>query len=105
MSNDNSKELIDIETREWLYSLDYVLEHGGPERVKEILQELQIRAHKEGVQIPFSANTPYINTIPREAQPPFPCSSLLAFTTIAIAFQRIKLLILLSISLSPGKGG
>ncbi len=72
MNNDNSKELIDVETREWLYSLDYVLEHGGPERVKELLQELQIRAHKEGVQIPFSANTPYINTIPREAQPPFP---------------------------------
>ncbi|MCL5027456.1 MAG: pyruvate dehydrogenase (acetyl-transferring), homodimeric type [Bacteroidetes bacterium] len=72
MSNDNSKEFIDVETREWLYSLDYVLEHGGPERVKELLQELQIRAHKAGVQIPFSANTPYINTIPREMQPPFP---------------------------------
>ena len=52
----------DIETREWMYSLDYVLEHGGPERVKELLQQLQIRAHKAGVTIPFSANTPYINT-------------------------------------------
>ncbi len=71
MNNDKQNEL-DIETREWLYSLDYVLEHGGPERVKELLQELQIRAHKDGVQIPFSANTPYINTIPREMQPPFP---------------------------------
>ncbi len=65
----NSEE---IETREWLYSLDYVLEHGGPERVKELLQQLQIRAQKAGVHIPFTANTPYINTIPREAQPPFP---------------------------------
>jgi pyruvate dehydrogenase E1 component len=65
-------EIEEIETSEWLYSLDYVFEHGGPERVKEILQQLQIRAHKAGVQIPFSANTPYINTIPREKQPPFP---------------------------------
>ena len=72
MNNDKTTDFIDIETREWLYSLDYVLEHGGPERVKELLQELQIRAHKAGVQIPFSANTPYINTIPREMQPPFP---------------------------------
>ena len=74
MSNDKTRdqEFIDIETREWLYSLDYVLEHSGPERVKELLQELQIRAHKAGVHIPFSANTPYINTIPREEQPPFP---------------------------------
>ena len=29
--------LNEIETKEWLYSLDYVLEHGGPERVKELL--------------------------------------------------------------------
>jgi len=65
-------EIEEIETREWLYSLDYVFEHGGPERVRELLQQLQIRAHKAGVQIPFSANTPYINTIPREKQPPFP---------------------------------
>ncbi len=72
MSDDKLKESKDIETREWLYSLDYVLEHGGPERVKELLQELQIRAHKAGVEIPFSANTPYINTIPREKQHPFP---------------------------------
>ncbi len=74
MSNGKNKdqEFKDIETREWLYSLDYVLEHSGPERVKELLQELQIRAHKAGVHIPFSANTPYINSIPREQQPPFP---------------------------------
>jgi pyruvate dehydrogenase E1 component len=65
-------EIEEVETREWLYSLDYVLENGGPGRVKELLQQLQIRAHKAGVHIPFSANTPYINTIPREQQPPFP---------------------------------
>lgn len=72
--NDSNKDLEtrELETKEWLYSLDYVLEHGGPERVTEILQQLQIRAHKAGVKIPFTANTPYINTIPREKQPPFP---------------------------------
>ena len=74
MSDDIKRDpnVEDVETREWLYSLDWVLEHGGPERVVELLHQLQIRAHKAGVQIPFSANTPYINTIPREKQPPFP---------------------------------
>ncbi len=74
MKNGKSLEqdVKDVETREWLYSLDYVLEHGGPERVREILQQLNIRAHKAGVEIPFSANTPYINTISREKQAPFP---------------------------------
>ena len=52
---DKDKELNtnEIETREWLYSLDYVLEHGGHDRVRELLQELQIRAQKAGVQFLF----------------------------------------------------
>jgi len=74
MDSDNNRNtaMEDIETSEWLYSLDWVLEHGGPERVVELLHQLQIRAHKAGVSIPFTANTPYINTIPRDKQPPFP---------------------------------
>lgn len=68
----NSKSIEELENEEWLYSLDYVLKNGGPKRVVEILHQLQIRAHKAGVEIPFTANTPYINTIPREKQPPFP---------------------------------
>ena len=66
------KEINDIENEEWFYSLDYVLKNGGPKRVIEILQQLQIRAHKAGIEIPFTANTPYINTIPREKQTPYP---------------------------------
>ena len=62
----------DVETREWLESLDYVIEAGGPERVRELLRQLEIRAAKKGVEIPFSPNTPYINTIPASQQPDFP---------------------------------
>ncbi len=74
MSNENNKdiELKELETREWFESLDYVIEHSGRERVKELLHQLQIRALKPELAYPFSANTPYINTIPREKQPPFP---------------------------------
>jgi pyruvate dehydrogenase E1 component len=67
-------ELEAIETKEWLDSLDYVLESGGPERVKRLLHELQVHAKKNNVQLPFTANTPYINTIPADMQPPFPGS-------------------------------
>ncbi|GBD37966.1 Pyruvate dehydrogenase E1 component [bacterium HR37] len=69
-----SSELEEIETREWLESLDYVLQRGGPERVRALLKQLQVHAQKAGVKIPFTANTPYINTIPVEEQPPFPGS-------------------------------
>ncbi len=68
----NLNETEQLENQEWLYSLDYVMQNGGPRRVIEILQQLQIRAHKSGVELPFTANTPYINSIPREKQPPFP---------------------------------
>ncbi len=62
----------EIETREWLESLEYVLEEGGPERVKQLLSDLSTYAHQAGVDLPFTANTPYINTIPRDKQPAFP---------------------------------
>lgn len=68
----DQKELERIETKEWLESLAYVLQNGGPERVKQLLHELDMYAHEKGVDLPFTANTPYINTIPKEKQPPFP---------------------------------
>jgi pyruvate dehydrogenase E1 component len=69
-----SSELEAIETREWLESLDYVLERGDAERVGRLLRELNIHARKAGVEVPFTANTPYVNTIPAEKQVPFPGS-------------------------------
>lgn len=61
-----------LETKEWLESLDWVLKNEGPQRVAQLLEQLESYAHRKGVAIPFSANTPYINTIPRSAQPPYP---------------------------------
>jgi pyruvate dehydrogenase E1 component len=62
----------DIELNEWLASLDYVLNNGSPDRVQYLLQQLQIRAQESGVTLPFTFNTPYINTISKDKQPPFP---------------------------------
>src|SRR4051812_26787839 len=67
-------ELEALETREWLDSLDYVLQSGGPARVSRLLRELSDHARRQGVRQPFTANTPYINTIPAADQPPFPGS-------------------------------
>ncbi len=63
-----------LETREWLDSLDDVLRHGGPARVGRLLRDLGIHARQSGVRLPFSANTPYINTINPEEQVPYPGS-------------------------------
>ena len=66
------KSLIEIENREWRESLDYVLQNEGPERVQQLLRLLQVRALEQGVSTPFTANTPYFNSIPRSQQPVFP---------------------------------
>ena len=71
-NSQEAKDLLDIENQEWRESLDYVLKEQGPERVRQILRQLQIRAQEQGVSIPFTANTPYINTIPHTRQPVFP---------------------------------
>ncbi len=65
-------EIEELEIKEWLESLEYVLQDGGPERVRELLNELDTYAHEAGVDLPFTANTPYINSIPRHKQPHFP---------------------------------
>jgi len=75
MTKDDRKaldNLLDIENAEWRESLDYVLQTQGEERVRQLLRLLQVRAQEQGVSIPFTANTPYINTIPRNQQPVFP---------------------------------
>src|SRR5919109_1428525 len=65
-------ELDAIETREWLESLDYVLQSGGPAKVARLLRDLTIHARQNGVKLPFTANTPYINTIPADEQAMMP---------------------------------
>lgn len=72
--NVQSEEIKAIEDKEWLESLEYVLRTQGPERVRELLETLDVYAHNAGVDLPFTANTPYINTIPPEEQPTFPGS-------------------------------
>ncbi|OFW18124.1 MAG: pyruvate dehydrogenase (acetyl-transferring), homodimeric type [Acidobacteria bacterium RIFCSPLOWO2_12_FULL_66_10] len=68
----DAAELDAIEIREWLDSLDYVLQSGGPVKVARLLRELVIHARQNGVKLPFTANTPYINTIQADEQVPMP---------------------------------
>jgi len=65
-------ERIDQETREWIDSLDYVLQNSGPERALELVQGLATELRRRGVTVPYALTTPYINTIPAELQPPYP---------------------------------
>jgi pyruvate dehydrogenase E1 component len=60
------------ETNEWLEALEGLIRIKGADRAKFILQRLLQESYKNGILLPFTANTPYINTIPLEQQPEYP---------------------------------
>ena len=60
------------ETREWQEALASVIEHEGAERAHFLIQQMIAQAREEGINIPYSATTEYLNTIPADQQPPYP---------------------------------
>ncbi|MDL5158751.1 pyruvate dehydrogenase (acetyl-transferring), homodimeric type [Actinomycetospora termitidis] len=59
-------------TAEWREALESVLAVEGPERAHDLLDELIGQARRAGAPVPYSATTPYVNTIPVEQEPPHP---------------------------------
>jgi pyruvate dehydrogenase E1 component len=57
---------------EWIESFDAVLQEGGPKLARRILDQIRERARNAGLEVPFTANTPYINTIPASQEAPLP---------------------------------
>ncbi|GAB4556800.1 MAG: pyruvate dehydrogenase (acetyl-transferring), homodimeric type [Geothermobacteraceae bacterium] len=108
MTDKQAKPAFDIEqieNREWRESLDYVLQSGGPERVRKILRLLQVRAQEQGVSIPFTANTPCINTIPRHEQPVYPGNRELERRIKSIIRWNAMAMVVRANRESPGIGG
>src|SRR5690606_1800949 len=60
------------ETREWLEAMEAVLAVEGPERAHFLLEQLIDRARREGMHMPFSQNTAYVNTIPAHLDAQYP---------------------------------
>jgi hypothetical protein len=89
---------VDLETREWIEAFDDVFSVEGRRRAAALLSALTDRAHQHGVDLPFSANTPYVNTIPRSEQPPYPgdrklerrIKSLIRWNSMAMVVQANK---------------
>jgi len=60
----NKGDIDPLETKEWLESLSSVIEKDGNQRAHYLIKELINKAYAEGANIPYTQNTPYINTIP-----------------------------------------
>ncbi|MCV2355200.1 pyruvate dehydrogenase (acetyl-transferring), homodimeric type [Paucibacter sp. B2R-40] len=57
-----------IETKEWLDALSAVIGEEGGERAHFLLNQLIDHARQAGIDVPFSATTPYVNTIPADQE-------------------------------------
>ncbi len=70
----DTSEIEAIEQREWLESLDYIIQQGDRGRVQRLLASLRHRARTAGVALPFTAVTAYVNTLRPEEETPIPGS-------------------------------
>ncbi len=71
-SADLANDAAPDETEEWLEAFEDVVRIEGAERARFLLQRLIDKGHEHRVTLPFSANTPYVNTIPVAEQPIYP---------------------------------
>jgi pyruvate dehydrogenase E1 component len=63
------------ETSEWVDALQAVVQANGSERARFLLSRLSAAAQKWGINWRDARNTPYVNTIRAEQEPPFPGGS------------------------------
>jgi pyruvate dehydrogenase E1 component len=60
------------ETAEWRQALASLCAAAGPDRVRQILDQLAADARDPAIGWEPALGTPYVNTLPPERQPPFP---------------------------------
>src|ERR1700674_4719146 len=101
----NIADLKSIETQEWLDSLDYVLQANGPSRAGQLLQELAAHARRRGIRLPFSANTPYVNSIPPEQEVVFPGSQEIERRIKSLVRWNAMAMVVRANKAEPGIGG
>jgi len=102
---DGLEDLAVVETREWLDSMDYILRHRGRERALSLLERLELHVKQAGVRVPYTANTPYINTIPADQQAPFPGSQELERRIKSLVRWNALAMVVRANKLSEGIGG
>jgi pyruvate dehydrogenase E1 component len=93
------------ETREWVDSLDSVVEHEGQERARFLLAKVLDSARRRGVEPLLPLNTDYVNTIPVEQEPAFPGDEEMELRLERIIRWNAAVMVDRANHQSPGIGG
>ncbi len=92
------EDLDPAETREWREALESVLAFEGADRAFFLLDDVLDHARRKGAPVPYTATTPYLNTIPPDQQDPYPgdraiehkIRSLVRWNALAIVLRANK---------------
>ncbi|HME22626.1 MAG TPA: pyruvate dehydrogenase (acetyl-transferring), homodimeric type [Acetobacteraceae bacterium] len=87
-----------VETQEWRDALESVRTFEGRERAEFLVSAVVAEAQRHGTAVPYSANTPYLNTIPPDQERPRPgdraierrIRSLMRWNALAIVLRANK---------------
>jgi pyruvate dehydrogenase E1 component len=101
----DASEIEALEQREWVDSLEYVIQQGDRDRVQRLLSRLRQHAVKRGVALPFTAATPYINTIRVEEETPLPGSQEVERRIKSLVRWNAMAMVVRANRLSDGIGG
>jgi len=93
------------DTGAWLESFDSIIQSDGPDRARYLLDRLVDQATAAGLPQPFSANTPYVNTIPLDRQPAYPGDRDLERRIRAILRWNAMAMVVRANRQFPGLGG
>ncbi len=94
-----------LETREWLDSLESVVDRAGAERARYLLQKMLDHSRRLGTNLPWQANTSYLNTIPPGRQTPMPGDSAIEQRIRAITRWNAAMMVVRANKKNPGIGG
>jgi len=98
-------DIDEVETRDWLDSLDQVIDQEGEFRARFLMYKLLKRARQRHVGLPGLTQTRYINTISPEQEPPFPGDEVLERRIRRLIRWNAVAMVLRANTRSPGIGG
>jgi pyruvate dehydrogenase E1 component len=104
-ANDTTHDTDNQETREWLDALSGVIAAEGPERAHFLLEQLLEHARQNSIDMPFSANTGYVNTIEPDEEERSPGNLELEGRLRAFMRWNAMALVVKANRLDPADGG
>jgi pyruvate dehydrogenase E1 component len=93
------------ETAEWLEALEQVIDDAGPDRAQWLLERLKNKAALAGVPTHHTLNTPYLNTIARINETPYPGDRIIERRIKSFARWNAMAMVVRANKYDPGIGG